>query len=168
MHASLRPSNATSASQAGRPRSNRWWGALTGLAIAVAALDSDAGATQVRVLIESATPGRGPVRVAVVGEAASRRFPGIGPTDVLAHASLEARSAPIETVFELPPGRYAITVFQDTDQDGELALSGPWSMPSEPYGVSNNPRSAMRAPTFDESAFTVGAEPIRMTIRLRR
>jgi uncharacterized protein (DUF2141 family) len=123
MHASLRPSNATSASQAGRPRSNRWWGALTGLAIAVAALDSDAGATQVRVLIESATPGRGPVRVAVVGEAASRRFPGIGPTDVLAHASLEARSAPIETVFELPPGRYAITVFQDTDQDGELALS---------------------------------------------
>jgi uncharacterized protein (DUF2141 family) len=167
MRACFWPSNETSSGN-GRQRSPRGAEALAGLAIAVAAHGSNAGATEVRVLIESVTPGRGPVRVAVVGEAATRRFPGIAPTDVLAQTSLQPGSTPIETVFELPPGRYAITVFQDTDQDGELALKGPWNMPTEPYGVSNNPRSAMRAPTFDESAFTVGAEPIRMTIRLRR
>lgn len=55
----------------------------------------------------------------------------------------------------LPPGRYALAVFQDADGDGRLStnLVG---IPTEPYGFANNPAAAFGKPGFDVVAVTVG------------
>jgi len=49
---------------------------------------------------------------------------------------LEPVSAKITHSLELPEGEYVVSVFQDTDNDGELK-TGRFGMPSEPVGKTN-------------------------------
>lgn len=57
----------------------------------------------------------------------------------------------------IAPGRYAVAVFQDVN--GNHRLDTNWlGIPSEPWGVSNNVRPTLRAPSFDEAAFTAAAD----------
>ena len=66
----------------------------------------------------------------------------------------------------VPPGTYALGVYQDINDDGKLDtnLSG---MPLEPWGMSNNPPKASgRGPTWSESQFTLPPEGARLTIEL--
>jgi len=49
---------------------------------------------------------------------------------------LEPVSAKITYSLELPEGEYVVSVFQDTDNDGELK-TGRFGMPSEPVGKTN-------------------------------
>ncbi len=51
-------------------------------------------------------------------------------------------------------GRYAISCFQDLNGDGELNRNF-LGIPQEPWAASNDARPAMRAPSFDEAAFSV-------------
>lgn len=53
---------------------------------------------------------------------------------------------------DLPPGEYAVSVFHDEDNNGELEkhLLG---FPSERYGFSNNPKLTFAAPTFENCSF---------------
>jgi uncharacterized protein (DUF2141 family) len=43
-------------------------------------------------------------------------------------------------------------------------------MPTEPWGVSNNARPKLRAPRFEEAAFSVnpGPEPTRIAIQVAK
>jgi len=71
-------------------------------------------------------------------------------------------------VFEfagLAPGRYALAVYQDLDQDAELdfLLS---MIPREPYGFSND-SGGLRPPDFDRAAVQVNSDT-RTAIRLRK
>jgi uncharacterized protein (DUF2141 family) len=68
------------------------------------------------------------------------------------------------TFDEVAPGRYAIAAFLDTNGNrvNDRNFVG---MPTEPWGVSNNVRPRMRAPNFEEAAFTVG-EGQRVTIEI--
>ena len=66
----------------------------------------------------------------------------------------------------VPPGTYALGVYQDINDDGKLDtnLSG---MPLEPWGMSNNPPKASgRGPTWNESQFTLPPEGARLVIEL--
>lgn len=63
---------------------------------------------------------------------------------------------------DLPPGRYAISAFFDTNGNGELDTNL-FGIPSEPYGFSNRVRPSMRAATFEEAAFDWHADK---TLRL--
>ena len=79
----------------------------------------------------------------------------------VAPAGSEAR-----VVFEdLAPGRYAVLVMHDENDNGKLDtnLVG---MPIEGYGFSNNPQ-VMRKPTWDESRFDLGDDALSITIDLR-
>lgn len=55
----------------------------------------------------------------------------------------------------LPPGRYALAVFQDADGNGGLSTN-PLGIPTEPYGFANDAAATFGKPGFDAVAVTVG------------
>lgn len=54
----------------------------------------------------------------------------------------------------LAPGRYAVSVGHDLNGNRRVDTNL-LGMPTEQWGVSNNARPALRAPRFEEAAFTV-------------
>lgn len=67
---------------------------------------------------------------------------------------------------DLPPGRYAIQLFQDNNGNGQLDLS-PRGLPLEPVGFSGNPALLRGKPTPLSSAFEHGRGDTRLHIRLQ-
>lgn len=51
---------------------------------------------------------------------------------------------------QLPPGKYSVTIYQDLDNNKELNKI--MSVPTEPYGISNNPSGY---PSFENSSFDI-------------
>ncbi|MDJ0802146.1 MAG: DUF2141 domain-containing protein [Desulfobacterales bacterium] len=67
---------------------------------------------------------------------------------------------------DLPPGRYAIAVFQDADRDDQLTKNF-MGVPKEPYGFSKNVFGMMGPPDFEDVAFEVrDGQELALTIRL--
>ncbi len=65
----------------------------------------------------------------------------------------------------LTPGPHAVIVYHDEDHDGTMdRFLG--MMPTEGYGVSNNP-SLSGPPGFDESTVAIGAGEQRIVIEMR-
>lgn len=52
------------------------------------------------------------------------------------------------------PGLYAVSVYQDRDVNFKFN-KGLFGLPTEPYGVSNNPPMSFGPPSFEDSAFKV-------------
>jgi uncharacterized protein (DUF2141 family) len=73
-----------------------------------------------------------------------------------------------EMVFtcQLPPGEYAASVLHDENDNGDMDtnLIG---MPTEGYGVTNNPKPRFRAAKFKEALFTHSEDGSQMTISLQ-
>jgi len=67
---------------------------------------------------------------------------------------------------DVPPGDYAVQLFQDLDGDGVLALS-PRGVPREPVGFSANPALAKGKPTPAQCLFEHGAGDTRIRVKLR-
>lgn len=65
----------------------------------------------------------------------------------------------------LPPGRFAIQVFQDRNGNGVLDLT-PRGLPLEPVGFSNNPSLLSGKPTPSKSGFVHGTGDSELLIRL--
>jgi uncharacterized protein (DUF2141 family) len=55
-------------------------------------------------------------------------------------------------VANLPPGRYVIAAFQDSDGDGKLSKNR-LGIPREPFGFSNGARARFGPPPFEAAAF---------------
>lgn len=53
----------------------------------------------------------------------------------------------------LPAGRYAVSLFQDTNGDGKLNTNI-MGIPKEGYGVSNNAFNTFSAPDFKDASFS--------------
>ena len=70
------------------------------------------------------------------------------------------------TIRDLPPGRYAVWTFHDTDGNGRLS-TWPVGLPKEPYGFSNDARGRFGPPSFDAAAFDLSASGARQAITLR-
>jgi uncharacterized protein (DUF2141 family) len=66
----------------------------------------------------------------------------------------------------LPPGEYAVGVFQDRNNDGKLDMTL-GKTPTEPWGLSNDARPLDRQPTFEEAKFAVPADGASIIINLR-
>jgi uncharacterized protein (DUF2141 family) len=82
---------------------------------------------------------------------ASRKVMMTGPTMALNFA-------------DLPSGNYAIKMFQDENQNGQIDI-GPSGIPTEPYGFSNNGGDAGQ-PSFNEAKVRVD-KVTKIEIRLR-
>jgi uncharacterized protein (DUF2141 family) len=54
--------------------------------------------------------------------------------------------------FDLPPGEYAIAVFQDLNKNGDLDRNM-FMFPEEPYGFSQNFRPLFKPPNWKDVAF---------------
>ena len=54
----------------------------------------------------------------------------------------------------LPAGEYALSIFQDVDDDGKLARNF-IGIPKEPAGLSNNVRPRFGPPKYKDAKFTV-------------
>lgn len=66
---------------------------------------------------------------------------------------------------QLPPGEYALHVFQDINDDGKLARNF-LGMSKEPAGFSNNVKTRLGSPGFRDASFKVGDAPVVQSIRL--
>ena len=85
----------------------------------------------------------------------------------MARERVPARPGLVAVCLEAPrPGTYAIAVYHDENDNGKFDRS--WTgLPSEGFGVSNNPRPLLRAPTLSESAIQVGSGHKVVNIDLR-
>ncbi len=66
----------------------------------------------------------------------------------------------------LEPGEYAVGVYQDLNGNGRLDATVARN-PTEPWGISNNPRPKDRSPTWDEAKFSLPPEGAKIVIELR-
>ena len=70
------------------------------------------------------------------------------------------------TFLGLEPGEYAVGVYQDTNGNSRLDATVARE-PTEPWGISNNPRPKDRPVAWDESKFTLPPEGAKIVIELR-
>ena len=68
------------------------------------------------------------------------------------------------TFTEVPPGTYAIAVFQDLNGNRRLDRT-PLGLPLEPYGFSND-AGRLRRPTFAGASIQVADQDLRVGVRL--
>jgi uncharacterized protein (DUF2141 family) len=66
---------------------------------------------------------------------------------------------------QLPPGRYAVVVFHDENDNGLLDEDA-LGVPTEGYGFSNNATGFFSAPSFDAAAVTIGSADKSISISL--
>lgn len=64
----------------------------------------------------------------------------------------------VRTELQLPLGDYALTVFFDVDNDGDLDTNF-IGIPKEPVAMSNNAVPKFGPPKYSDAVFTLGAEP---------
>lgn len=91
------------------------------------------------------------------------------PTDSRKALDWQVKPAGTDSVVftvDLPPGRYGASVLHDENKNGRMDkdLLG---IPTEGYGVTNNPKPALRAATFEESRFTLPPEGANLTISIQ-
>ena len=67
---------------------------------------------------------------------------------------------------DLPYGTYAVALFHDINNNGELDRNF-FGIPTEPFAFSRPPRTKWRLPNFNEVAFQFGAHSQRLRISLR-
>jgi uncharacterized protein (DUF2141 family) len=78
----------------------------------------------------------------------------------------EFDSDTVEFVCELPPGKYGASVLHDENKNNKMDTNFV-GIPSEGYGVTNNPKPRFRAATFNESLFDLPPEGATLTISLQ-
>jgi len=76
----------------------------------------------------------------------------------VAYRCVEAKGTSVSVTFDqLPPGRYAVAVIHDANNDGKLN-TGFLGIPKEGFGFSRNPRIGIGAPSFHDTAFSLTGE----------
>jgi uncharacterized protein (DUF2141 family) len=85
----------------------------------------------------------------------------------LARERVAARPGQVEVCVRAPgPGVYALAVFHD--ENGDMKLGRSWlGLPSEGYGLSNNPPPGWRWPRHADSAFKLAGEQVILHVDLR-
>jgi uncharacterized protein (DUF2141 family) len=77
----------------------------------------------------------------------------------------QQREATVVTL-ELPPGRYAIGVYVDGNQNGVLDTNFV-GMPKEMYGFSNDARNRFSPPEWSKASFDIGYGAVSQSIHVR-
>ncbi len=67
---------------------------------------------------------------------------------------------------DVPEGTYAVSIGHDLNSNRRVDTNFV-GLPTEPWGVSNNARPALRAPRFDEASFKVSAETRELVIDIK-
>ena len=67
---------------------------------------------------------------------------------------------------DLPPGDYAVGVLHDENRNGHIDTNF-LGIPTEGYGVTNNPKPKRRAATFKEATFTLPKDGAAVTVSIQ-
>jgi uncharacterized protein (DUF2141 family) len=80
---------------------------------------------------------------------------------------VEARSEDglVSTELDLPPGEYALSIYHDTNDNGDLDTNF-IGIPKEPVALSNNARPKFGPPKYKDAVFTLGEEPLTQRISM--
>ena len=119
------------------------------------------------VTVQGLESAQGALGCALFSSANSTRF----PLDQSQAATVRVPAQPgsLQCVFrEVPAGTYAVAAAHDINGNfkTDRNLVG---LPTEPWAVSNNVRPTLRAPRFDEAAFTLAADQVKqIELRLAR
>ena len=86
---------------------------------------------------------------------------------ILVGVEVEAKGPMIIEVPDLKYGDYALAIFHDENNNGEMDrnLVG---IPSEPFAFSKPPVSKFRIPTFEEVKFTFHPQKAKLTTKLKK
>lgn len=122
---------------------------------------TSAHSAQVTVTINNILQG-GEIQVALYSSA--ERFP-----DQPCRWCQQAPARPGKLHFnflDIPPGEYAIAVYQDVNSNGQLDKNFV-GMPKEPYGFSRNARGRFGSPEFKDAGFKVNGQDVIKEIELK-
>ena len=134
-------------------------GALAALT-APALAQSEPAAQTVTVTLTNVRADAGPLYVGLQTEAQFMKPAGIAGTVVQAPAD----GTVTVTLPDVPAGRYAVGVWQDTDRDGRFSTATD-GMPTD--GWSGIDAASWRAePTFAQASMAVGAQPVTVTVAM--
>jgi uncharacterized protein (DUF2141 family) len=133
---------------------------LTGAVLAspVHAQSSDAPTGTLTVRVDGLDSNEGTVRAELT---TAQNYDGDGNIRAAA-LSIQDKGARW-TVEEVPHGTYAVRLYHDEDDDGELDTNM-FGVPQEAFGFSNDARGSMGPPDFAEAAFTLESDSLSMTI----
>ena len=136
--------------------------ATAGFTILAGLLASPAAAADLGVEVQGVRSDTGHLFVAVQTPLAADEFP--YAEELFAGTHQQAREGAMRFLLrDLPPGRYAVSVFHDENGNGEIDL-GAAGIPTEGYGFANNPPSQVGPPSFEEAAVTIGDASAKVTI----
>lgn len=122
------------------------------------------GAGRLSIEISGIEPQAGTIRVAIFRP--GDQFPDVeSASELTSVAAPDAKQVTVDFHL-LPPGKYAVAVYQDKNDDGVLNKAR-IGLPLERYGFSNNARRVMGPPSYEAAAFELGAEPVVQTITLK-
>ena len=126
-------------------------------------ISSRAGAQELTLVIQNVHRNQGNLLIAVFNQ--DQGFPFSSEQAVKTVKTAATGSSVTLKISPLQPGRYALALFQDTNQDGKLNTN--WlGIPREGYGVSNNFFPTFRAPQFQEAAFSF-PQQTELTIQMK-
>ena len=131
--------------------------------LGVALLIPTAYAEELHVTLDGIQHDNGQVAVAVYSDPKTFRK----DDQAFAAQKAKAEQGAVTLVFkDVPPGRYAVLAYHDENDNGEMDRRF-GMIPTEGYGLSNNPK-VMGPPSFEDSAFAITAgEPTRITLEMR-
>jgi uncharacterized protein (DUF2141 family) len=118
----------------------------------------------VTVKVTSLRDVQGTVRACLTDD--SKTFPNC-PKGAHTQSADVPASAETRLVFTgVKPGDYAISLLHDENNNGKMDKKMLF-MPKEGYGFSRDAPVKMAPPSFDSAKFTVGSEPVNLTIKVR-
>lgn len=82
-------------------------------------------------------------------------------------ANRQVAGQPLRLVFtQLPPGRYAISAYQDKDGNSKLNTNL-MGVPNEPVGFSNNAKASFGPAKFDNASFVLDSQGVSIKLQLQ-
>lgn len=119
--------------------------------------------TNLKLQVENIDAVKGKLYIAIYNKDDGFRQPEYAYT----HRIINVNQSPLITVFEdLPEGEYAITLFQDLNDNAKLDVN--WAgIPKEPYGFSSNPKLRFGPPSFEDTRIQLNAEIQKVVIQMK-
>ncbi len=109
--------------------------------------------------------GKGSVKVALYNSAETF----LDPEKATAYYSFAVHEAGTltATIENVEHGEYAIAVFHDENDNGELETNF-FGIPTEPYCFSGSGHSRWKPPVFEDARFVVAETEVKLSLRLER
>ena len=134
---------------------------LIAAAFAAALIAPIANASDLTINIEGIKDAGGTIMLGLFDEAS---YNGDGAVN---GADLVVAGDTVTVTFDgLEPGEYAVRLFHDVNDDGEMNTN-PFGMPTEPYAFSNDARGRFGPAKWNAAKFTVTAEDGTHTITMQ-